>query len=71
MGAALSSPSAVRAVDGARFGWERFAARVRVAPTTARSHRNEGDESVEMWAISRKLGRGDSTKLDDCWEFES
>jgi mannose-6-phosphate isomerase-like protein (cupin superfamily) len=43
-------------------------AAVRVSPTTPRSHRNEGDEPVEMWAISRKLGRGDSTKLDDFWE---
>ncbi len=43
-------------------------AAVRVAPKTARSHRNEGDEPVEMWAISRRLGHGDSTKLDDFWE---
>jgi mannose-6-phosphate isomerase-like protein (cupin superfamily) len=43
-------------------------AAVRVAPKTARSHRNEGDETVEMWAISRQLGRSDSTKLDDFWE---
>jgi mannose-6-phosphate isomerase-like protein (cupin superfamily) len=43
-------------------------AAVRVAPKTARSHRNEGDEPVEMWAISRQLGRSDSTKLDDFWE---
>ncbi|HTX07032.1 MAG TPA: cupin domain-containing protein [Solirubrobacteraceae bacterium] len=43
-------------------------AAVRVAPTTPRSHRNEGDEPVEMWAISRRLGRSDSTKLDDFWE---
>jgi mannose-6-phosphate isomerase-like protein (cupin superfamily) len=41
---------------------------VRVAPTTPRSHRNEGDEPVEMWAVSPKLGRGDSTKIDDFWE---
>jgi mannose-6-phosphate isomerase-like protein (cupin superfamily) len=40
---------------------------VRVAPTTPRSHRNEGDEPVELWAISRKLGRNDATKLDDFW----
>src|SRR5690348_14716698 len=31
-------------------------AAVRVAPKTARSHRNEGDEPVEMWAVSRQLG---------------
>lgn len=41
---------------------------VRVAPGTTRSHRNEGDEDVEMWAISRQLGRGDATKVDDFWE---
>jgi mannose-6-phosphate isomerase-like protein (cupin superfamily) len=41
---------------------------VRVAPKTARSHRNEGDEDVEMWAVSRQLGRGDATKIDDFWE---
>src|SRR3954452_1200955 len=27
---------------------------VRVAPRTRRSHRNEGDEPVELWALSRK-----------------
>ena len=27
---------------------------VRVAPQTRRSHRNEGDEPVEMWAVSRR-----------------
>jgi mannose-6-phosphate isomerase-like protein (cupin superfamily) len=43
-------------------------AAVRVAPRTERSHRNEGDEDVEMWAISRQLGRGDATKIDDFWE---
>jgi mannose-6-phosphate isomerase-like protein (cupin superfamily) len=43
-------------------------AAVRVAPATPRSHRNESDEPVEMWAISRKLDRGDATKLDDFWE---
>ena len=41
---------------------------VRVAPRTPRSHRNEGGEPVELWAISRRLGRGDATKLDDFWE---
>jgi len=39
----------------------------RVAAKTPRSHRNEGDEPVEMWAISRQLGRRDATKLDDFW----
>jgi mannose-6-phosphate isomerase-like protein (cupin superfamily) len=55
-----------------RFGDEvrevRAPAAVRVAPRTPRSHRNEGDEDVEIWAVSRQLGRGDATKLDDFWE---
>ena len=41
---------------------------VRVASDTIRSHRNERDEPVEMWAISRRLDRGDSVKVDDFWE---
>jgi mannose-6-phosphate isomerase-like protein (cupin superfamily) len=41
---------------------------VRVAPKTPRSHRNEGDEPVDMYAISRYLGRPDATKIDDFWE---
>jgi mannose-6-phosphate isomerase-like protein (cupin superfamily) len=41
---------------------------VRVSPKTPRSHRNEGDEPVEMWAISRRLGRRDATKLDEFWD---
>ena len=41
---------------------------VRVAPRTPRSHRNEGDEPVELWAISRRLSRSDATKIDDFWE---
>src|SRR3954447_24658137 len=40
----------------------------RVAPRTPRSHRNEDDEPVELWAISRRLGRHDAVKLDDFWE---
>ena len=40
----------------------------RVSPRLPRSHRNEGDEPVEMWAVSRKLGRQDAVKLDDFWE---
>ena len=55
-----------------RFGdeVERVAAprAVRVAPSLARSHRNEGDEPVELWAISRRLDHGDAEKLDDFWE---
>jgi mannose-6-phosphate isomerase-like protein (cupin superfamily) len=40
----------------------------RVAPQTPRSHRNEGDEPVDMWAISRKIDVQDATKIDDFWE---
>ena len=43
-------------------------AAVRVASRTPRSHRNEGEEPVEMWAISRRSARGDATKIDDFWE---
>jgi mannose-6-phosphate isomerase-like protein (cupin superfamily) len=43
-------------------------AAVRVAPRTARSHRNEGDEPVELWAISRGIDHGDATKIDGFWE---
>jgi len=43
-------------------------AAVRVSPTTPRSHRNQGDEPVEMWAVSRRLGRRDATKIDDFWQ---
>ena len=41
---------------------------VRVAPRTPRSHRNEGDEPVEIWAVSKQLGRQDATKIDEFWE---
>jgi mannose-6-phosphate isomerase-like protein (cupin superfamily) len=41
---------------------------VRVAPKTKRSHRNEGDEVVEMWAISRHLDHQDGHKIDGFWE---
>ena len=40
----------------------------RVAPATVRSHRNEGDEPVELWAISRRGEHNDATKVDDFWE---
>lgn len=40
---------------------------VRVAPGTPRSHRNEGDEPVELWAVSRRLDHGDAVKLDAFW----
>ena len=43
-------------------------AAVRVAPRTPRSHRNEGDEPVELWAVSRKLDHGDATKIDEFWD---
>ena len=55
-----------------RFGDEIHAVEagsvVRVAPRTKRSHRNEGDEPVEMWAISRSDGMGDAHKIDEFWE---
>jgi mannose-6-phosphate isomerase-like protein (cupin superfamily) len=41
---------------------------VRVSPRTPRSHRNEGDVPVEIWAVSRRLGRGDAVKIDEFWE---
>ena len=41
---------------------------VRVAPKTPRSHRNEGDEPVELWAVSKQLGRQDATKIDEFWD---
>ena len=43
-------------------------AAVRVAPGTGRSHRNEGDEPVDMWAISRAGGMSDAHKIDEFWE---
>jgi mannose-6-phosphate isomerase-like protein (cupin superfamily) len=41
---------------------------VRVAPETVRSHRNEGDETVEMWAISPVNDQDDGEKFEDFWE---
>jgi mannose-6-phosphate isomerase-like protein (cupin superfamily) len=41
---------------------------VRVSPGTTRSHRNEGGEPVEVWAISRQVEDKDATKVDDFWE---
>ena len=41
---------------------------VRVAPTTRRSHRNEGDEPVDLWAISIKSAGNDAHKIDVFWE---
>jgi quercetin dioxygenase-like cupin family protein len=40
---------------------------VRVAPNTRRSHRNEGDEPVDLWAMSRQAGP-DAHKIDEFWE---
>ena len=40
---------------------------VRVAPQTVRSHRNLGDEPVELWAISRANESDGGTKVDDFW----
>ena len=41
---------------------------VRVAPHTRRSHRNEGDEPVDLWAISAKIEPDDAHKIDEFWE---
>jgi hypothetical protein len=30
--------------------------------------RNEGDEPVELWAVSPKIAHWDANKLDDFWE---
>jgi len=40
----------------------------RIAPATVRSHRNLGEEPVEMWAVSRKIEESDSEKVEDFWE---
>ncbi len=41
---------------------------VRVAPKTPRSHRNEGNETVEMWAVSPKIDRKEATLIKKFWE---
>jgi len=41
---------------------------VGVAPETVRSHRNEGNEPVEMWAISPVNDRDGGEKAEDFWE---
>lgn len=41
---------------------------VRVAPRTIRSHRNEADEPVEMWAVSQLRDAQDATKVEDFWD---
>jgi mannose-6-phosphate isomerase-like protein (cupin superfamily) len=43
-------------------------AAVKVDPSTPRSHRNEGDEPVDMWAISIKVPEPDATKIDEFWD---
>ncbi len=39
-----------------------------VAPKTPRSHRNEGDEPVDMWAVSRKIDKKEATLIKEFWE---
>lgn len=41
---------------------------VRVAPPAFRTHRNEGDEPVDLWAISRRIDRADHEMVRDFWE---
>lgn len=41
---------------------------VRVAPQTVRSHRNEGDEPAELWAISAVNDHDGGEKVEDFWE---
>ena len=43
-------------------------AAVRVAASTPRSHRNEGDEPVDLWAISRQSDGDGGNKIDVFWE---
>lgn len=55
-----------------RFGDEVVAvaapAAVRVPAATPRSHRNQGDEPVELWAVSRQSDGDGGNKIDDFWE---
>jgi mannose-6-phosphate isomerase-like protein (cupin superfamily) len=44
---------------------------VRVAADTTRSHRNEGDEPVEVWAVSRQIEEQEATKIEGFWEPSS
>jgi quercetin dioxygenase-like cupin family protein len=39
----------------------------RVAPRTVRSHRNEGEEPVELWAVSRLVEGDGGEKVEDFW----
>jgi mannose-6-phosphate isomerase-like protein (cupin superfamily) len=43
-------------------------AAVRVAAPTRRSHRNEGDEPVDLWAISPQVDGDGGNKIDEFWE---
>lgn len=43
-------------------------AAVRVAASTPRSHRNEGDEPVDLWAVSPLRDDDGGHKIDDFWE---
>ena len=43
-------------------------AAVRVDPQTPRTHRNEGDEMVEMWAVSPWLEASDSARIPGFWD---
>jgi mannose-6-phosphate isomerase-like protein (cupin superfamily) len=40
----------------------------RAAPGCPRSHRNERDEPVDLWAISRRSWDDHGHKIDDFWE---
>lgn len=40
---------------------------VRVAAETPRSHRNLGNETVELWAVSRRTTDDRGTKIDGFW----
>ena len=41
---------------------------VRVAPGTVRSHRNRGEEPLEIWAVSRRADGSDAEKVESFWE---
>ncbi|MET0559064.1 MAG: cupin domain-containing protein [Solirubrobacterales bacterium] len=40
---------------------------VRVSPATPRSHRNEGGEPVELWAVSALVEGDGGEKIEDFW----
>ena len=40
---------------------------VRVSPETPRSHRNKGDEPVELWAFSLVVEDDQGVKIEDFW----